>query len=64
MQVSCGASSQTPEPLQYPEQHMKQFTPSVQLAEQFAPLLLHAGAPPQASAGWQVPGPPATDGSS
>ena len=35
---------------------MTQFTPSVQLAEQSAPLSLHAGAPPQASAGWQVPG--------
>jgi hypothetical protein len=64
IQVSAGAASQTPPALQYPEQHMKQFTPSVQLAEQSAPLSLHTGAPPQASADWQVPAPPGMDGSS
>ena len=62
VQVTGGASSQTPDALQYPEQQPGQLSPAAQVASQAPPLSVQGGGP-QISAGWQLPGPPGTDGS-
>src|SRR5215211_6610592 len=62
VQVTGGASSQTPDELQYPEQQPAQVSPQLQVASQPPPLSVQGGGP-QASAVWQLPGPPGTDGS-
>src|SRR5918998_1860867 len=62
VQVTGGASSQTPEALQYPEQQAAQLSPTAQVASQAPPFSVQGGGP-QISAGWQLPGPPGTDGS-
>src|ERR687890_1997019 len=62
VQVTGGASSQTPDALQYPEQQPGQSSPAAQVASQLPPLSVQGGGP-QISAGWQLPGPPGTDGS-
>src|SRR5918995_1458178 len=60
--VTGGASSQTPDALQYPEQQPAQLSPAAQVASQAPPLSVQGGGP-QTSAGWQLPGPPGSDGS-
>src|SRR5215207_3341859 len=62
VQVTGGASSQTPDALQYPEQQPAQLSPAAQVASQVPPLSVQGGGP-QTSAGWQLPGPPGSDGS-
>src|SRR5215210_4420528 len=62
VQVTGGASSQTPEALQYPEQQAGQLSPAAQVVSQPAPFSVQGGGP-QISAGWQLPGPPGSDGS-
>jgi hypothetical protein len=62
VQVTGGASSQTPDALQYPEQQAAQLSPAAQVASQALPFSVQGGGP-QISAGWQLPGPPGTDGS-
>src|ERR687889_335140 len=62
VQVTGGASSQTPDALQYPEQQPAQLSPQLQVASQPPPLSAQGGGP-QTSAGWQLPGPPGSDGS-
>src|SRR5215204_6095536 len=62
VQVTGGTSSQTPESLQYPEQQPVQLSPQLHVASQPPPLSVQGGGP-QTSAGWQLPGPPGTDGS-
>src|ERR671921_520600 len=62
VQVTGGASSQTPEALQYPEQQPGQLSPAAQVAPQLVPFSAQGGGP-QTSAGWQLPGPPGSDGS-
>src|SRR5215208_464330 len=62
VQVTGGASSQTPDALQYPEQQPAQLSPKLQVASQPPPLSVQGGGP-QMSAVWQLPGPPGTDGS-
>jgi hypothetical protein len=62
VQVTGGASSQRPDALQYPEQQPGQLSPAAQVASQFPPFSVQGGGP-QNSAGWQLPGPPGTDGS-
>src|SRR5918998_3976827 len=62
VQVTGGASSQTPDALQYPEQQLGQLSPAAQVAPQLVPFSAQGGGS-QISAGWQLPGPPGTDGS-
>src|SRR5918994_123459 len=62
VQVTGGASSQTPDALQYPEQQPGQLSPAAHVVSQVAPFSVQGGGP-QISAGWQLPGPPGTDGS-
>src|SRR5918998_1655904 len=62
VQVTGGGSSQTLDALQYPEQQPAQLSPAAQVASQAPPLPVQGGGP-QMSAGWQLPGPPGTDGS-
>jgi hypothetical protein len=57
-----GALSHKPELLQYPVQQPGQESPQLQVASQPAPMSVHGGGP-HAAAGWQVPGPPGTEGS-
>ena len=57
-----GASPQTPDALQYPEQQPGQLSPAAQVVSQLPPLSVQGGGP-QISAGWQLPGPPGSDGS-
>src|SRR5215212_3488355 len=62
VQVTGGASSQTPDALQYPEQQPAQLSSALQVASQAPPLSVQGGGP-QTAAGWQLPGPPGSDGS-
>src|SRR5215212_10748224 len=62
VQVTGGASSQTPDALQYPEQQPGQLSPAAQVASQPPPLSVQGGGP-QISADWQLPGPPGSEGS-
>ena len=59
---SGGSVSHNPFALQYPEQQPGQLSPQLQVASQPPPLSVQGGGP-QMSAGWQLPGPPGTDGS-
>src|ERR687898_2240014 len=59
---SGGSVSHNPFALQYPEQQPAQLSPQLQVASQPPPLSVQGGGP-QTSAGWQLPGPPGTEGS-
>jgi hypothetical protein len=59
---SGGSVSHNPFALQYPEQQPGQLSPQLQVASQPPPLSVQGGGP-QTSAGWQLPGPPGTEGS-
>jgi len=45
VQVTGGASSQTPDALQYPEQQLGQLSPAAQVASQPPPLSVQGGGP-------------------
>ena len=45
VQVTGGASSQTPEALQYPEQQPAQLSPAAQVESQLPPLSVQGGGP-------------------
>src|SRR5919107_19695 len=62
VQVTGGASSQTPDALQYPEQQPAQLSSALQDASHAPPLSVQGGGP-HTSADWQLPGPPGSDGS-
>ena len=57
-----GSVSHNPFWLQNPEQQPGQLSPAAQVASQPPPLSVQGGGP-QTSAGWQLPGPPGSDGS-
>src|SRR5918995_6419980 len=59
---SGGSVSHRPLALQYPVQQPAQLSPQLQVASQPPPFSVQGGGP-QMSAGWQLPGPPGTDGS-